>query len=102
MTLEGALFEKSGTMSGGGGKPRGGKMGTSIRVSSVSREAVADAENELSSVVSKLEMIRQKIADAARCYQTLEKAISHLEMDLAKCQKEVYLCINSLLWCSIL
>ncbi|XP_074324922.1 structural maintenance of chromosomes protein 4 [Apium graveolens] len=89
VTLEGALFEKSGTMSGGGGKPRGGKMGTSIRVSSVSREAVADAENELSSIVSKLDMIRQKIADAARCYQTLEKAISHLELDLAKCQKEV-------------
>ncbi|KAL1809577.1 hypothetical protein ACET3Z_026567 [Daucus carota] len=89
VTLEGALFEKSGTMSGGGGKPRGGKMGTSIRVSSVSREAVTDAEKELSLVLGKLDMIRQKINDAARSYQSSEKAISHLEMDLAKCQKEV-------------
>lgn len=83
-------------MSGGGGKPRGGKMGTSIRVSSVSREAVADAENELSLVVRKLEVIRQKIADATRFYQGLEKSISHLEMDLAKCRKEVYTCLCSI------
>lgn len=89
-------------MSGGGSKPRGGKMGTSIRVSSISREAVADAENELSLIVSKLDMIRQKIADAASCYQALEKAISHLEMDLAKCQKEVYLYKYCPFWCSIL
>ena len=100
MTLEGALFEKSGTMSGGGGKPRGGKMGTSIRVSSVSREAVTDAEKELSLVLGKLDMIRQKINDAARSYQSSEKAISHLEMDLAKCQKEVHLCIYYLFWSS--
>ena len=36
LTLDGALFETSGTMSGGGSKPRGGKMGTSIRAFSVS------------------------------------------------------------------
>ncbi|KAK9988847.1 hypothetical protein SO802_029086 [Lithocarpus litseifolius] len=30
VTLDGALFETSGTMSGGGSKPHGGKMGTSI------------------------------------------------------------------------
>ena len=36
VTLDGALFETSGTMSGGGSKPRGGKMGTSIRAFSVS------------------------------------------------------------------
>lgn len=81
-------------MSGGGSKPRGGKMGTSIRVSSVSGEAVANAENELSVMVAKLDVIRQKIADAGRRYQALEKVVSHIEMDLAKCQKEVKLCIN--------
>ncbi|XP_050264189.1 structural maintenance of chromosomes protein 4-like [Quercus robur] len=36
VTLDGALFETSGTMSGGGSKPRGGKMGTSIQAFSVS------------------------------------------------------------------
>lgn len=89
VTLEGALFEKSGTMSGGGSKPRGGKMGTSIRADTVSREAVADAEKELSTLVDKLNAIRRRIADSIQSYQSLDKAIQHLEMELAKSQKEI-------------
>ncbi|CAK9186095.1 unnamed protein product [Ilex paraguariensis] len=89
VTLDGALFEKSGTMSGGGSKPRGGKMGTSIRASSISAEAVASAENELSVMIEKLSNTRQRIADAVRHYQAAEKAISHMEMELAKSQKEI-------------
>lgn len=76
-------------MSGGGGKPRGGKMGTSIRASSVSAEVVADAENELASLVKSLNSLRQRAADAVKQYLAAEKSISHLEMDLAKSQKEV-------------
>lgn len=89
VTLDGALFEKSGTMSGGGGKPRGGKMGTSIRATSVSAEDVSDAEKKLSGLVEKLNTLRQKINDAIKCYQAADKAISHLEMELAKGQREV-------------
>ncbi|XLT40970.1 hypothetical protein HN873_072262 [Arachis hypogaea] len=89
VTLDGALFEKSGTMSGGGSKPRGGKMGTSIRATSVSTEAVANAEKELSGLANKLNDIRERIADAVRRYQASEKAIGSLEMELAKSQKEV-------------
>ncbi|KAL8471591.1 hypothetical protein ACS0TY_029010 [Phlomoides rotata] len=88
VTLDGVLFEKSGTMSGGGGRPRGGKMGTSIRAS-VSREAVENAEKELSDMVEKLSIVRNKLADAVRKYRDSERAISPLEMELAKCQKEV-------------
>ena len=90
VTLEGALFEKSGTMTGGGGKPRGGKMGTSIRAS-VSGDAVANAEKELSTVVEKLNNLRSKIADEVKHYQDAEKAISPLEIELAKSQQEVTL-----------
>lgn len=89
VTLDGALFEKSGTMSGGGSKPRGGKMGTSIRVATVSAKAIRDAENELSGLSDKLNSLRQKAADAVRKCQTLEKKLGHLEMELAKSQKEV-------------
>ncbi|XP_021736361.1 structural maintenance of chromosomes protein 4-like isoform X2 [Chenopodium quinoa] len=89
VTLEGALFEKSGTMSGGGNKPRGGKMGTSIRADTVSKEAVTDAEKELSMLVDKLNAIRRRIADSIQSYQSLDKAIQHLEMKLAKSQKEI-------------
>lgn len=88
MTLEGALFEKSGTMSGGGSKPRGGKMGSSIR-ESVSGEAVAIAEKELAQLVEQLDSLRKRISDAAKRCQVAEKTVAHLEMELAKCQKEV-------------
>ncbi|XP_008796541.2 structural maintenance of chromosomes protein 4 [Phoenix dactylifera] len=88
VTLEGALFEKSGTMSGGGGKPRGGKMGTSIR-ESVSGEAVANADKELAQLVDQLNDLRQRIGEATRRYQASEKAEAHLEMELAKSQKEI-------------
>lgn len=95
VTLDGALFEKSGTMSGGGRKPRGGKMGTSIRAS-VSSEGVAQAERELAQIVDELSSLRHKISDAVRSYQAAEKAVYHLEMEVAKCQKEVcfYLVLN--------
>lgn len=89
VTLDGALFEKSGTMSGGGSKPRGGKMGTSIRAASVSGETVANAEKELSTMVEKLNSIRQRIAEAVRRYQAADKGVAFLEMEFAKSQKEI-------------
>lgn len=76
-------------MSGGGGKPRGGKMGTSIRATSVSAEVIGEAENELSRLVESLNILRQRAADAGKQYLAAEKSIPNLEMDLAKCQKEV-------------
>lgn len=88
MTLEGALFEKSGTMSGGGNKPRGGKMGTYIR-ESVSGEDVASCEKDLTQLVDQLSDIRHRIADCTRRFQACEKDEAHYEMELAKTQKEV-------------
>ncbi|XP_078438243.1 structural maintenance of chromosome 3 [Wolffia australiana] len=88
VTLEGALFEKSGTMSGGGARPRGGKMGASIRAS-VSSEVVVASEKELAELTDKLEDFRRQINDAVRLYQSAEKASAKLESDLAKCQKEI-------------
>ncbi|KAL2564059.1 hypothetical protein AAZV13_19G020400 [Glycine max] len=89
VTLDGALFENSGTMSGGGSKPRGGKMGTSIRATSMSAESVANAEKELSRLTNKLNDFRQRIMAAVQHYQASEKAVAALEMELAKSQKEV-------------
>ncbi|XP_073040972.1 structural maintenance of chromosomes protein 4 [Primulina eburnea] len=90
VTLDGALFEKSGTMTGGGNRPRGGKMGSSIRVASVSGEAVANAEKELSAFVESLSNLRSEISGAVKSYQASEKTIAHLEMELAKSQKEAH------------
>ncbi|XP_042019712.1 structural maintenance of chromosomes protein 4-like [Salvia splendens] len=88
VTLDGALFEKSGTMTGGGNRPSGGKMGTSIRAS-VSGEAVATAEKELSDLAERLNNIRNRISDAIRSYRDSENAISPLEMNLTKTRKEI-------------
>lgn len=96
MTLDGALFEKSGTMSGGGGKPRGGRMGTSIRATGVSGEAVTNAENELSKIVDMLSNIRETIGNAVRQYRAAENEVSRLEMELAKSQREVLSSVNLL------
>ncbi|KAH9321111.1 hypothetical protein KI387_015750, partial [Taxus chinensis] len=89
VTLDGAVFEKSGTMSGGGGKPQGGRMGTSIRACSVSGEAIASAEKELESLAEQLRHIRQRISAAVKQYQGAEKAMSHLELEVAKTQMEI-------------
>ncbi|XP_042418803.1 structural maintenance of chromosomes protein 4-like [Zingiber officinale] len=88
VTLEGALFEKSGTMSGGGNKPRGGKMGRYIR-ESVSREDVVSCEKDLAQLVDQLSDIRHRIADCTRRFQACEKDEAHYEMELAKTQKEI-------------
>uniref|UniRef100_A0A7N2MVZ9 SMC hinge domain-containing protein n=1 Tax=Quercus lobata TaxID=97700 RepID=A0A7N2MVZ9_QUELO len=79
VTLDGALFETSGTMSSGGSKPRGGKKGTSIQASSVSGEAVANAEKELSLMVENLNSIRQRIAEAVWEYDALETIFQRID-----------------------
>lgn len=75
-------------MSGGGSKPRGGKMGTSIR-ESVSEEAVINAENDLNKLVGQLNKLRENINDAKKRHRALEEAKSRLEMELLKAKKEV-------------
>lgn len=65
-------------------------MGTSIRASSVSTESIRNTEAELASLSDKLASLRGKIGNAAINYQSLQKAIATLEMELAKSQKEVF------------
>ncbi|KAL6839198.1 hypothetical protein ACP4OV_030870 [Aristida adscensionis] len=88
VTLNGELFEKSGTMSGGGNKAKSGMMGTSIR-ESVSDDTIKNAEEDLNKLVAELKTLREKKTDANNRYCSLEKAISRLEMELAKAKKEV-------------
>lgn len=89
-------------MSGGGGMPRGGKMGTSIRSASVSGETFGKAEKDLSEMVDALSKIRQRIADAVQRHQVSDKAVGQLEMSLAKSQQEVVLLIDSSLCCLLI
>lgn len=97
VSLDGAVFERSGTMSGGGGKPRGGRMGTAIRDSSVSLESMASAEKELQNVRSELATTRQRVSAAAVQYQSALKSVSQLELDIAKIKMEVRMLTETLL-----
>ncbi|MCO5547330.1 hypothetical protein L7F22_000778 [Adiantum nelumboides] len=89
VTLDGAVFEKSGTMSGGGGKPKGGRMGTAVRASSISAETMCKAEEELATLTEQRKALREKIDASVQQYRTAEKAISQLELHLAKVQMEI-------------
>lgn len=89
VTLDGAVFEKSGTMSGGGGKPKGGKMGTAIRDSSVSVEVMAKAEQELASLIEQRSNLQQKVNAAVEKHKTAGKTVAQLKLQFAKCQMEV-------------
>ncbi|KAG0563982.1 hypothetical protein KC19_8G073300 [Ceratodon purpureus] len=89
VSLDGAVFERSGTMSGGGGKPRGGRMGTAIRDSTVSREGMASAEKELEKVRVELAAIRQRVSVATQQHQLALKSVSKLELDIAKIKMEL-------------
>lgn len=88
VTLGGEVFEKSGTMSGGGNTVRRGMMGTAIR-ESISEEAIKKAEIELNNLVDELNRLREKKNHAKKHYRSMEEAKSRLEMDLAKAKKEV-------------
>ncbi|KAJ3686474.1 hypothetical protein LUZ61_015638 [Rhynchospora tenuis] len=88
VTMDGELFDTKGTMSGGGGKPRGGKMGTSIK-ESFSAEAVASAEQEVEELNSKLSDISQSIDEARRGYQAAEAGIGRTKMEIEKWEIEV-------------
>ncbi|CAI0453421.1 unnamed protein product [Linum tenue] len=67
-------------MSGGGSKPRGGKMGTSIRAASVSAEAVQNEEKEPSTLVDKWNVVGKIIADVI---DSLKSEHSYLKKQLA-------------------
>ncbi|GBG74228.1 hypothetical protein CBR_g17940 [Chara braunii] len=89
VTLDGQLFESSGTMSGGGGRPRGGKMGTAVRDGGVSREALSTAERELDALVAQLTALRARIAEITATASRAEKALMLLETQIPKTKMEV-------------
>eukprot|EP00897_Mesotaenium_endlicherianum_P001579 jgi/Mesen1/1449/ME000132S00395 len=90
VTLEGALFESSGTMAGGGGKPRGGKMGTSVRASGgASRDALSACERQLAELTAEMQAVQRQRQAAGEKREAAEAALAELEMKIPKTQMEV-------------
>ncbi|GJN14824.1 hypothetical protein PR202_gb01689 [Eleusine coracana subsp. coracana] len=73
---------------GGGNKPKGGGMGSSIR-ESISEDAIKNAESNLNKLTGDLNKLREQMNDAKKHYRSLEEAKSRLQMELAKVKKEV-------------
>ena len=95
VTLAGQLIETSGTMSGGGNKPKGGRMrtGTAAPVVGMDAEesaaAVAEAERELSTASVTYEEARAAANSAGRDAKEAEAAVSKIERALPKLRAEV-------------
>eukprot|EP00887_Chlorella_sp_A99_P001225 scaffold14.g1225.t1 len=92
---EGELIEQSGTMSGGGGKPRGGRMclgSAAPRPAPDARAAAAElaaAEAELGGGVESLAAARGALAEAGAEAKAAERALAELETAIPKAWMEV-------------
>ncbi|RVW82691.1 Structural maintenance of chromosomes protein 4 [Vitis vinifera] len=84
VTLEGALFEKSGTMSGGGGKPRG------VRIYQASEKAVARLGMELTKIHKEALELQSKIENAGGERLKLQKSkVNKIQFDIDKSNTEI-------------
>ncbi|GAB4818756.1 hypothetical protein N2152v2_005802 [Parachlorella kessleri] len=93
VTLKGEMINESGTMSGGGGKPRGGRMcvGQAAPKNVDARAAAAElqaAEQDLEGSVQALQVARQQLSGAAAEAKQAEKALAELETAIPKARME--------------
>ena len=95
VTLQGQLIETSGTMSGGGSKPRGGRMRTGTNAPDLDGEgaesaaAVAAAEADLKKASVTYEEAHKAAVSAGKEAKDAEAAVTKLERSLPKLRAEV-------------
>lgn len=95
VTLQGQLIETSGTMSGGGSKPRGGRMRTGTNAPDLDGEgaesaaAVAAAEADLKKASVTYEEAHKAAVSAGKDAKDAEAAVAKLERSLPKLRAEV-------------
>lgn len=94
VTLEGQLIESSGTMSGGGSKPRSGRMclGTIAPHkpdASTVEGTLEEEESNLQASTKRLESVRKAATTASQNLAKAEDTLSKLELKIPKLQMEV-------------
>lgn len=87
--VQGEMINESGTMTGGGGKPRGGRMciGSQAPKSVDARAAAQElqaAEQELSGSQEVLKEARGRLSDAAADAKNAERMLTDLETAIPK------------------
>jgi len=96
VTLKGEMINENGTMSGGGAKPRGGRMclGSKAVASGKSEhskaaEEAASAEEQLQELTRKVAEARARMAKATSALKTAKQELNHLETSIAKSSMDV-------------
>ena len=96
VTLKGEMINENGTMSGGGAKPRGGRMclGTKpVITSTVDQRKAADeaasAEEELRELTRRVAEARSRVAEATAGVKAARKELKQLETAIVKSNMDV-------------
>ena len=98
VTLDGQLIESSGTISGGGGRPRGGRIrtGSAGGVTSPREEeelgAGGDDEEALRKIEARLKAAQKELKEAQKAIRATEQRVSKMELSLKKLAAEVDAC----------
>ncbi|SGY49508.1 BQ5605_C001g00787 [Microbotryum silenes-dioicae] len=89
VTLDGQLFETTGTMSGGGGRPARGKMSSKIVADEFTPEVVARCEKEREASSEALRVFTEDRSKAERELSTLRKRLPEVDMAIDKIKMDV-------------
>ncbi|SCZ99488.1 BZ3500_MvSof-1268-A1-R1_Chr3-1g06035 [Microbotryum saponariae] len=89
VTLDGQLFETTGTMSGGGGRPARGKMSSKIVADEFTPEVVARCEKEREASSEALRIFTEDRSKAERELATLRKRLPEVDMAIDKIKMDV-------------
>jgi structural maintenance of chromosome 4 len=96
VTLDGQLIDMAGTMSGGGGRPSRGRMGSTLTDEGVSQDAVSAleqqqlaAEEEWRAAIADRKQLQQEYDHVTKQLPELETLISKTEMDQVAYQKRI-------------
>ncbi|WFC96612.1 Structural maintenance of chromosomes protein 4 [Malassezia brasiliensis] len=89
VTEDGQLIDKSGTMSGGGGKPRQGLMGTQLRAGDVSQAQVERLQRDAQLAQQQLDGHRASVAQLASLHAANEQRVPEIQRRLALLEMDV-------------
>ncbi|KAM0788102.1 hypothetical protein ACM66B_001270 [Microbotryomycetes sp. NB124-2] len=89
VTLDGQLIDTSGTMSGGGGRPARGRMGSKIASDDVSPEVVAKCEQEHKVATEALQALVADCQNVEKELRTMQARVPVVEMEISKVEMEL-------------
>lgn len=89
VTLDGKVIDTSGTMSGGGGRPAKGGMGSKITADDVSPEAVAKCDRERDVAVEALRVFADERGRVEEDLNALRTRLPEISMEMEKIGMEL-------------